>query len=151
MLPRRGRRRPTRGGTTGAPAHYAPRPVEPDVARSLMRAWWERVWREGDLDALDEILTDPYTRHTSAGSETITREAYKAKLANSQRLLYRPDTTIDDEVVVGDKIWTRATSTGLNLDTGEVATITWMTIHRVADGRLAEAWIAALVGVHWDR
>jgi ketosteroid isomerase-like protein len=125
--------------------------VNPDDAQALLRSWWDRVWGEGDLDALDEILTDPYTRHTSAGSETITRAAYKAKLANSQRLLYRPDTTVEDEVVVGDKIWTRATSTGLNLDTGEVATITWMTIHRVEDGRLAEAWIAALVGVKWDR
>jgi ketosteroid isomerase-like protein len=125
--------------------------VNPDDAQALLRSWWDRVWGEGDLDALDEILTDPYTRHTSAGSETITRAAYKAKLANSQRLLYRPDTTVEDEVIVGDKIWTRATSTGLNLDTGEVATITWMTIHRVEDGRLAEAWIAALVGVKWDR
>jgi ketosteroid isomerase-like protein len=125
--------------------------VNPDDAQVLLRSWWDRVWGEGDLDALDEILTDPYTRHTSAGSETISRASYKAKLANSQRLLYRPDTTVEDEVVVGDKIWTRATSTGLNLDTGEVATITWMTIHRVESGRLAEAWIAALVGVKWDR
>jgi ketosteroid isomerase-like protein len=125
--------------------------VNPDDAQVLLRSWWDRVWGDGDLDALDEILTDPYTRHTSAGSETISRASYKAKLANSQRLLYRPDTTVEDEVVVGDKIWTRATSTGLNLDTGEVATITWMTIHRVESGRLAEAWIAALVGVKWDR
>jgi hypothetical protein len=125
--------------------------VNPDEARALLRGWWERVWGEGDLDALDELLTDPYTRHTAAGSETIGRDAYKAKLANSQRLLYRPDTTIDDEVVVADRIWTRATSTGLNLDTGEVAVITWLTIHRVEGGRLAEAWIAAMVGVKWDR
>ncbi len=125
--------------------------MNPDDAQVLLRSWWDRVWGEGDLDALDEILTDPYTRHTSAGSETISRASYKAKLANSQRLLYRPDTTVEDEVVVDDKIWTRATSTGLNLDTGEVATITWMTIHRVESGRLAEAWIAALVGVKWDR
>lgn len=125
--------------------------MDADAARYLLRAWWERVWREGDLDALDELLTEPYTRHTSAGSETIGRDAYKQKLATSQRLLYRPDTTIDDEVVVGDRIWSRATSTGLNLDTGEVAVITWMTVHRVEDGRLAEAWIATLVGVQWDR
>lgn len=125
--------------------------MDPDAAKALLRAWWERVWHDGDLDALDDLLTDPYTRHTSAGSETISRAEYKAKLAAGQRLLYRPDTTIDDEVVAGDKIWTRATSRGLNLDTGEIATITWMTIHRVEDSRLAEAWIAALVGVAWDR
>jgi ketosteroid isomerase-like protein len=146
MLPRDGRSGPN--GVRCGPLRSAA--VNPDDARALVRAWWERVWREGDLDALDELLTDPFTRHTSAGSETISREAYKAKLANSQRLLYRPDTTIADDAVAGDRIWTRATSQGLNLDTGEVATITWITIHRVEDGRLAEAWIAALVDVEWD-
>ncbi|GMU78791.1 MAG: hypothetical protein AMXMBFR46_15850 [Acidimicrobiia bacterium] len=124
--------------------------MNPDDARALLRAWWERVWHEGDLDALDDLLTEPYTRHTSAGSETITREQYKAKLVQGQRLLYKPDTTVDDEVVAGDKIWTRATSKGINLDTGDVSTITWLTVHRVEDGRLAEAWIAAMVGVEWD-
>ena len=146
MLARGARRRPNE--RPGCPLRSAG--VTADDPRALLRTWWERVWGAGDLDAIDEILTDPYTRHTSAGSETISRAAYKAKLANSQRLLYRPETTVDDETVAGDKIWTRATSTGLNLDTGEVATITWMTIHRVEGGRLAEAWIAALVGVRWD-
>jgi hypothetical protein len=31
-----------------------------------------------------------------------------------------------------------------------VTTITWLTVHRVEDGRFAEAWIAALTGVRWD-
>jgi hypothetical protein len=122
-----------------------------DVARSLLRAWWDQVWHAGDLDAVDELCTDPFVRHTSAGSETISRATYKAKLVASQRLLYRPTTTIDDEVVAGDRIWARSTSEGLNLDTERVTTITWLTVHRIEDGRFAEAWIAALTGVRWNR
>jgi hypothetical protein len=124
--------------------------VDEAAAKALMRTWWDRVWGEGDLDALDDLLTDPYRRHTSAGSETVGRNEYKAKLAHTQRLLYRPETTIEDEVVVDDKIWSRATSKGLNLDTGDMVTITWLTVHRIEGDRLAEAWIAAIVGVEWD-
>jgi ketosteroid isomerase-like protein len=122
-----------------------------DEARALVHAWWHRVWGEGDLDLMDEILTDPYTRHTSLGTETITVREYKLKLANSQRALYRPNTVFNDEVVAGDKVWIRATSTGVNLETGDVANMTWLVIHRIENGRLAEAWIAALAGVRWDR
>src|SRR5262245_41947089 len=115
---------PPRGGPDMLPAS-APAPpaaavrlairsaaVDAAAAKALMRAWWDRVWGEGDLDALDDLITDPYRRHTSAGSETIGRDEYKRKLAQTQRLLNRPETTVDDEAVVDDKIWTRATSKG---------------------------------------
>jgi ketosteroid isomerase-like protein len=121
------------------------------AARALMRSWWDRVWGDGDLDALDDLLTDPYIRHASAGTETITPARYKLKLVQYQRTLHKAVTTVDDEVVVGDKIWTRATSRGLNLETGELAVFTWMTIHRIEGGRLAEGWISAIAGVDWER
>jgi hypothetical protein len=125
--------------------------VDEAAAKALMRSWWDRVWGEGDLDAVAELLTDPFTRHTRAGTDTITRAEYKEKLVQYRRILYKAVTTVDDEVVVGDKIWTRATSRGLDLETGELTVFTWMTIHRIEGDRLAETWIAALVGVDWER
>jgi ketosteroid isomerase-like protein len=116
-----------------------------------MRTWWDRVWGQGDLDALDDLLTDPYVRHTSAGSESISPAAYKRKLVQYQRVMHRAVTTVDDEVIDGDKVWTRATSRGVNLETGELAVITWMVIHRIESSRITESWIAALRGVDWER
>ena len=121
------------------------------AAKALLKSWWDRVWGEGDLSAVDELLTDPYTRHTPAGTEVITPKAYKQKLVQYQRILHKAVTTVDDEVVVGDQIWTRATSRGLDLETGELSVFTWMTIHRIEGNRLAEAWISAMVGVDWER
>lgn len=121
------------------------------AAKALLKSWWDRVWGQGDLSAVDELLTDPYTRHTPAGTEVITPKAYKQKLVQYQRILHKAVTTVDDEVVVGDQIWTRATSRGLDLETGELSVFTWMTIHRIEDNRLAEAWISAMVGVDWER
>lgn len=120
-----------------------------DEARALVRRWWDGIWREGDLTIVDELCTEPYIRHTGMGTERLTRAEYKKKLIQSQRVLRGAETTIDDEVVVGDKVWTRATSRGVNLEGADKAVMTWMVIHRIEDGRLAEVWAATLPGVEW--
>jgi hypothetical protein len=131
-------------------ASYTRRPMHDDEARALMRAWWERVWRDGDIAAVDELVTDPYTRHTRSGNETIARNEYKKRLVEFQRVLRGAVTSVDDEVVVGDKIWQRATSRGVSLETGALSVFTWMVVHRIEDGRIAESWVATIPDVDWS-
>jgi ketosteroid isomerase-like protein len=123
--------------------------MDDDAVRAVMRAWWDRVWRDGDIAAVDELVTDPYTRHTRSGNETIPRAEYRKRLVEFQRVLRGAVTSIDDEVVVGDKIWQRATSRGVSLETGELSVFTWMVIHRIEDGRIAESWVASMANVEW--
>lgn len=85
------------------------------------------------------------------GTERLTREQYRKRLVQSQRVMRGAATTIDDEVVGGDKVWCRATSRGVNLDTSEASVMTWMVIHRIEGERLAESWTLALPGVEWER
>lgn len=123
-------------------------------ARELVNRWWS-IWRDGDLSAVDQICADPYLRHTGMGSERLTRKAYKEKLRLTLKVLHGAVTTVDDQVVVTDpvtgetKVWTRATSRGVNLTSEEDSVITWIVIHRIADGLIAETWAATLSGVHW--
>lgn len=119
------------------------------AALALSDRWWREVWRNGDLDALDDLLADPFTRHAGTGSETISLAAYASRLAEFQRVLSRVDTTIDDRVVDGDRVWTRATSRGINRETGERAIVTWLLVQRIAHGRIAEHWTATMSGVDW--
>ncbi len=111
--------------------------------------WWNDVWRDGDLDCLEEILTDPFTRHAAGGSETLPRRTYRARIAEFQRALSRAITRIDDRTVDGDKVWTRATSHGINRETGEKAVVTWLLVQRFDGDRIAEHWVATLPGVDW--
>ena len=90
-----------------------------------------------------------YLDRTGSGSETVTRAAYKARLAEFQRVLTRVMTTIDDRVVDGDRVWTRATSRGLNRETGELTVMTWLLVQRMESGRIAEQWVATFPGVDW--
>jgi hypothetical protein len=120
-----------------------------DDPLAVSQRWWDEIWRDGNLDAVDELFTEPLTRHTGSGTESTSRVAYKGRLAEAQRVLSRVQTTIDDRVVDGDKVWTRATSTGINRETGERALVTWLLVQRVVDGRISEQWVATFPGVDW--
>ena len=123
--------------------------VDDSALCALSDRWWNEIWRDGNVDAVDELLTDPFVRHTSLGSMVSPRHEYKVMLAEIQRTLRRPETTIDDRVVDGDRVWTRATSHGLNLETSETNVVTWMLVQRIAEGRIAEHWVLTVRGVDW--
>lgn len=116
---------------------------------AVSQRWWDEVWRDGRLDAIDELFTEPFVRHTSAGTDHESRAAYTRRLAEFQRVLSRVETTIDDRVVDGDRVWTRATSRGINLETGERSLVTWLLVQRIEGGRIAEQWAATFTGVDW--
>lgn len=116
---------------------------------AVSQRWWDEIWRDGDLGAIDELFTDPFVRHTASGSETVSRAAYRGRLAELQRVVSRTQTTINDRVVDGDRVWTRASSRGINRETGERSIVTWLMVQRIAEGRIAEHWVATFPGVEW--
>jgi prophage tail gpP-like protein len=117
--------------------------------RAIVGRYWEGLWQQHDLGVVDEIFSDAYVRHSSAGTKSLSRAALKRELKDAWQLLHRPSTTIDDQAVDGDKVWTRATTQGVNVESGETSVITWLIVQRVADGRLVEAWSATLPDVDW--
>jgi hypothetical protein len=123
--------------------------VEAEAMRVLVQQYWDGVWRDRDLDLLDELLTDPYVRHSAMGTQRLRREQVKQEIARSWELLHGARTSIDDRSIAGDRVWTRATTTGVNLQTGERSVLTWLVVHRVEGSRLAESWSATLPGVDW--
>lgn len=117
---------------------------------AVSQRWWDDIWRDGRLDAVDDLFTEPFIRHTGTGSDTESRAAYKGRLAEFQRVLSRVETTIDDRVVDGDKVWTRATSRGINRETGDRSLVSWLLVQRIRDGLIAEHWVATFPGVDWN-
>ena len=123
--------------------------ADDDAVLAVSQRWWDEVWRDGRLDAVDELFTEPFIRHTGTGTDHESRAAYKGRLAEFQRVLSRVETTIDDRVVGGDRVWTRATSRGINRETGGRSLVTWLLVQRISDGRIAEHWVATFTGVDW--
>lgn len=123
--------------------------MDESAAGRLADRWWDEVWADGDLDVLDEILTDPFTRHAGSGTITGPRKEYKQLLRSLQRTHHRPSVTIEDRSIDADRIWTRATTRGVNLETGERSVVSWLLVQRIEAGRFAEHWILAARDVDW--
>ncbi len=117
--------------------------------RAIVARYWEGLWHRRDLSVVDELIAEGYVRHSSAGTRSLTRAEFKRELRDAWQLLHDPSTTIEDQVAAGDKVWTRATTQGINLATGEPSVVTWLIVHRLAGGRLVESWSATLPGVDW--
>jgi hypothetical protein len=123
--------------------------VEQQAVTGIVRRYWDGLWNRRELGVIDELIGEPYVRHSSAGTRSLSRAEFKREVSNSWQLLHDPATTVDDQVTAGDRVWTRATTTGVNLDTGDTSVVTWLVVHRVAEGRIVESWSATLPGVDW--
>jgi hypothetical protein len=120
-------------------------------AATIVGRYWSGLWVRRDLSVIDELIAEPYVRHSSTGTRSLSRADFKREIKQAWHLLHDPATTIDDQVSADDRVWTRATTQGVNLDTGETSVLTWLVVHRISDGRLAESWSATLPGVDWRR
>ena len=125
--------------------------MEQRTLTAIVGRYWDGLWTRHDLSVVDELIGEPYIRHSSAGTRTLSRKDLKREIAEAWRLLHDPETTIDDQVETGDRVWTRATTAGINLDTGAPSVLTWLVVHRIAGGRIVESWSATLPGVDWRR
>ena len=106
-----------------------------------------------DWDALDEVMTEDFRRHSqaSAGPPVESREAFK-QLPRSF-LASMPDQGVDFHMLIaeGDKVAGYATYSGTHTGpmgdfpiTGKRAESKFLAMFRLEDGKIAELW------VEWD-
>jgi predicted ester cyclase len=126
--------------------------------KRLVKDFFEEVWNNKNLDLLDVVYSPDFVLHalwqnTSAGGAIEAHGIEPAKKVIGGWLAGFPDmtVTVDDQVAEGDKVGSRHTSTGTHTETfmgmaptGKKATITGMTITRIENGKMVEAWTA------WD-
>ena len=115
--------------------------------KAVVRRWVE-VFNEGNLDAVDELLTDSYVRHDPNSPEVRGPEEEKQLIA-----MYRsafPDLrfSVEDMVAEDDKVATRlgisATHKGELLGippTENQLSFTAMELYRLAEGKIDEQWV----------
>jgi steroid delta-isomerase-like uncharacterized protein len=118
----------------------------------ILNRFWEEVWDQGNLDVVDEIFHQDFVDHGLAPG--LTKQGPEgAKEAVKQFRDAMPDLylKVDDIMAEGDKVLTRWTSGGTQTGplrsprgeippSGRVGTVQGMTLNRVEDGRIIEAW-----------
>lgn len=116
--------------------------------KAIARLFWQEGWKQGNQAVFDEICATGLVNHDPTLPQVINVEAYKEHVA-----LYTTafpavaGVDIQDLIAEEDKVvvrWTwRVTHEGEYMaipPTGNHMTMTGITIHRFADGKVAENW-----------
>ena len=115
-----------------------------------MRGYWERVWPERDLDALEDLVADEVVRHTVEGTARLTRAELRSRLAGTFEAVRASEVIIDALTAEGDNVWVRLTLRGVSLATAAPMSLVWMAHYRTVDGRIAELWALHQAGADWS-
>jgi len=130
-----------------------PTPRDPaEVVTTL----WHRIWIEGDLDSLTDLVADPYVRHTREGTLRQTPQQYADTLASAIETIRGTAVTVDDLHVAddaqsdGSMVMARLTLDACNMTTGDPVRIAWLAHYRVVHGQVAESWVLHETGLDWS-
>lgn len=112
---------------------------------ALVYFYVDQVWNQGNLAAINEVISPNYVQHTRGVPQG--REGVKAFFTGLRASFSNISSTVEDVVAEGDRVmWRstiRATQTGTFRGippTGREITVTAMTIMRVENGLFAENW-----------
>jgi steroid delta-isomerase-like uncharacterized protein len=119
--------------------------------KAVIQDFIEKIWHEGNLDAIEEFIAPNYIRHTShfreAGRDVRGPEGARASIAALRAVFPDIHFTSEDVLVDKDKVIVRWTCRGTHKGefrrippTGKQVTFTGITIYRVANGKIVERW-----------
>jgi steroid delta-isomerase-like uncharacterized protein len=102
----------------------------------------------GNLDAVEEIIAPDYVSYEPTSGQTRGIEGARQFAATFRQAFPDLENTIDDMVAEGDKVVVRFKARGTHDGeteafgpaTGKRMDITGITIKRVSEGKIAEAW-----------
>ena len=116
--------------------------------KTLSRHVLEEVFNAGNLDVIDEIISEDYVHHDPAMPEEGHGREHLKEFARMYRSAF-PDIHIEveDQIAEGDRVATRWRGTGTHegelmgiSPTGNRVTVVGNTIERIAEGQIAETW-----------
>jgi steroid delta-isomerase-like uncharacterized protein len=117
--------------------------------KELSRRFTE-LFSTGDEALADEVLSPDVVFHGTVGDgEVRGLDAMKAFVAGYREAFPDAHSTVEDQIAEGDKVVTRWRARGTHGGplgpipaTGREFEMDGVTIERIADGRIAEVWVA---------
>ena len=121
-----------------------------DQNETLIHRWFEEVWNKGRADAIDEMFACEGIAHGLTGEdgkELCGPEGFKPFFESFRQAFPDLQVVVEDTVVEGDKVAARCIVRGTHRGEGigiaatdKPIEFTGMTIVRVKDGKIVEAW-----------
>lgn len=117
--------------------------------KALIRRWFEEVWNQGRQELIDQLRAPDAGMVGLGEGSTRSEGPAPFKIFYSRMRSALPDMRVEVEDILaeGDRVAVRLsilgthTGNGFNsIPTGRKVQFTCITIARIADGRIAEAW-----------
>lgn len=120
--------------------------------KAIVRRFYEEVWNNGNLAAVDEIFSRDLVAHDPAApGGSHDREAAKQWFAMVRAAFPDIQFTIEDMIAEGDKVATRTLASATHRGefmgvppTNKQATAPELGVWRISAGKVEESWI------NWD-
>lgn len=133
---------------TTSSASSAPLRAEDAHKRRVIERYFEEVWNQGKLDALDELLAPDYVNHSSSLPDPPPGpEGVKPIVAAMRRAFPDLHYTIEQMVIGEDAVAVRTRLSGTHVGdffgiapTGKRFEVTQMTLERFRDGKIVAHW-----------
>jgi steroid delta-isomerase-like uncharacterized protein len=132
--------------TWGTPSGVSGDPGEPEANKALFRRELD-AWNQGDVDALlavlDEIYAPDFVYHDPARPHVTDLASYR-QFAAEECFGAFPGfrMPVEDIIAEADRVAARWTFAGTHIALGRPVVQTGITIARIADGKIVEAWCA---------
>ncbi len=120
-----------------------------DENERLIRRWFQEVWNEGRVEAIDELFAPDVVTHGLGpdGGDMAGPEGFKAFHAQFRAAFPNMELTVDDVISQGDRCATRFSGSAMHEGdslgvpaTGRRVTFTGMTFTRWKEGQIVEGW-----------
>jgi len=116
--------------------------------KKVIRQVFEEIWNRSEFTLIDRFYTPEYVAHVAGSPSDIEGpEQFKQFVALHGVLTSELNFSVDDQIAEGDRVATRWTATskaasGLiaGASDGQAVTVTGISIHRFAEGRIVESW-----------
>ena len=120
--------------------------------KALVRRCFKEIWSKGNVDAIDQLVAANYANHDPAGPMPATgRDGLKQHVTAYRTAFPDLTFTVDDIVAEDNKVTARWTARGTHkgtllgiAPTGRPVTTEGISVLRIANGKIAEAWVT------WD-
>jgi steroid delta-isomerase-like uncharacterized protein len=117
-------------------------------SKARVRRYFEEVWNEGNLEAIDELLSPDYLGHDPAVEDVRGPEGMKRQVQMVRDAFPDLQFVIDDQIAEGDMVATRWSASGTHRGmflrippTHKSVTITGISFSRLRDGKYVEGWL----------
>ena len=113
----------------------------------IVNRYNDRVWKEGELDAVDELLAEDWEHGSPPPGMPPTREGLKQFAGMMHQAIPDLSMTVNDTVAEGDKVVQRWTAKGTHRGeffgvsaTGNPVEFSGISIYQLRDGKIVRDW-----------